>query len=104
MNTLAVSYGVGSGEIAIHTNIKEISFDLDNAIPCALIINELVSNCIKYAFQDNSNGEIQITLIAIDKDNGIGFPEDFDFDSVDTGFKSNQKYCRASTWWKYKNR
>lgn len=92
VNSLAVSYGIGSDEITIHTNIKEITFDLDNAIPCALIINELVSNCLKYAFPDERTGEIRITLNEINeeefelivKDNGTGLPENFNFDDITT--------------------
>lgn len=60
---------------------------IDTAIPCGLIINELVSNSLKYAFPDNRNGEICITfqksesgqLILTISDNGIGLPSNLDF-------------------------
>ena len=91
-DTLAISYGAGSGNISINTQINDISFDLENAVPCGLIINELVSNSLKYAFPDDREGEIRITLDSINeedleliiKDNGIGLPENFDFNSIDT--------------------
>lgn len=60
---------------------------IDTAIPCGLIINELVSNSLKYAFPDNRSGEICITfqesehkhfLLSI-SDNGIGLPSNLDF-------------------------
>lgn len=54
-------------------------------IPCGLIINELVSNALKYAFPKFFEGEIQIrlyqqdsNLILIIRDNGVGLPQDFD--------------------------
>jgi two-component sensor histidine kinase len=68
-------------------NIKDVLLDINTAIPCGLIINELVSNFLKYAFPDGREGEIQIKLYAskddtfslIVRDNGIGLPEDLDF-------------------------
>ena len=64
-----------------------ILLDIDAAVPCGLIINELVSNTLKHAFPNGRNGEIvvemtagqdqQITLLV--SDNGIGFPADVDF-------------------------
>jgi two-component sensor histidine kinase len=60
---------------------------IDVAIPCGLIINELVSNSLKHAFPAGKKGEIEISLSSIDedmiellaRDNGIGMPEGFDF-------------------------
>ncbi|HBL12561.1 MAG TPA: hypothetical protein DD379_14380, partial [Cyanobacteria bacterium UBA11162] len=61
---------------------------IDKAIPCGLIINELVSNSLKYAFEDHKEGEIGITLetrtesqlfILTISDNGVGLPEGLDF-------------------------
>ena len=57
---------------------------MKNAIPCGLIINELVSNSLKYAFPENRKGEIMITLNSTNadelvlkvSDNGIGMPEE----------------------------
>ena len=57
------------------------------AIPCGLIINELVSNSLKHAFLDGREGEIRIDLRSGNNgqlalmvgDNGVGFPKDFDF-------------------------
>lgn len=59
-------------------DIAELSFNMDMAIPCGLIINELVSNAIKYAFPNNETGKVNIILkeenqqnILIVHDNGI---------------------------------
>lgn len=61
-------------------------FDIDTAVPLGLILNELITNAFKYAF-DNSGGKLMITVKAenehsyslIVKDNGSGMPKDFDF-------------------------
>ena len=59
---------------------------IDTAIPCGLIINELVSNCFKYAFRDGRHGELRIGLVQNHdlytltvSDNGVGFPPGLDF-------------------------
>ena len=76
----------GSG-INLAVDIKDVYFGIDTAIPCGLIINELVSNCLKYAFPAGSQGIIEIALQPCGgdqfsltvRDNGIGFPADLDF-------------------------
>lgn len=76
------SYGINSNVISYKTKIDNIFLDIDTAIPCSLVINELISNSLKYAFVDGK-GEIQIEfhcdnyneLTLIIKDNGIGIPE-----------------------------
>ena len=69
--------------------VGDLELNLETAILCGLIINELVSNSLKYAFTDTENGEVNISLNLIDNryelmisDNGIGFPEDLDFKSA----------------------
>jgi two-component sensor histidine kinase len=70
----------------LNTQVEDVSLDIETAIPCGLIINELVSNALKYAFSDNLGGEIQVklyqekdqTLTLIVQDNGIGLPAEFD--------------------------
>jgi len=92
IDTLSESYDIGVNKILITTKIENISFDLENAIPCGLIINELVSNALKYAFPDGREGKIKITLNSITeedlelivKDNGIGLPKEFDINNIDT--------------------
>jgi PAS domain S-box-containing protein len=63
-----------------------ININLDYAIPCGLIINELITNILKYAFKPNQPGEIYTAISQNGKqihieisDNGIGFPENIDF-------------------------
>ena len=73
-------------------NVDTISFSIDLAIPLGLLINELVSNCLKHAFPDERKGEIQVDLhpdgrgqyVLTVSDNGAGFPGDVDFRNTDT--------------------
>ena len=71
--------------ISLDMELDEIAFDVDTAIPCGLILNELLTNALKYAFPDGRSGNIHITLRAAAeqatlsvRDTGIGFPEGFD--------------------------
>jgi two-component sensor histidine kinase len=73
-----ISYGANSNFIKLKIDIKDILLDISTSIPCGLIINELVSNSLKYAFP-KGKGEIIISFTYKDqvntlcvKDNGIG--------------------------------
>jgi two-component sensor histidine kinase len=59
--------------------------NIDTAIPLGLMVNELISNAIKYAFPDDRRGEIVIDITKdkneislLVRDNGVGIPENFD--------------------------
>jgi two-component sensor histidine kinase len=65
--------------------------NLDASIPCGLIINEIVSNSLKYAFPNNRDGIIFVTLKVDNNkvnieigDNGIGIPQDIDVKNTQT--------------------
>ena len=91
-NGLFVSYGVDTNKVSLNIDIKDVSIDLQNAIPCGLIINELVSNSLKYAFPNERGGNINISLHStgenelnlIISDDGVGIPEDLDIEQTDT--------------------
>jgi len=84
---LLQSYNAYPELIDISLNAEPIIVMIDTAIPCGLIVNELVSNALKYAFPNNREGLITISLTKspedevslIVADNGIGVPPDFDF-------------------------
>jgi len=66
--------------------LQPVALDLDLAIPCGLIINELITNSLKYAFEITGSGEVKIILSQSDdevkliiEDNGKGFPSTIDF-------------------------
>jgi len=81
------SYGANKGKIALIMDVNNISFNINSAIPCGLIINELVTNSLKHAFSDGVEGEIKIAIYSGNEnsielvvgDNGVGIPEDIDF-------------------------
>lgn len=88
---LRMSHGLDSGNITLTVEAAEKSLDIDTAIPCGLIVNELVSNSLKHAFPANGGGEIGVSLISAEgrnrlvvKDSGSGFPEGFDIKKTDT--------------------
>ncbi|HJZ11784.1 MAG TPA: sensor histidine kinase, partial [Acidobacteriota bacterium] len=84
------SYGVATDRVKLHIR-SDVHLDIDTAIPCGLIVNELISNALKYAFPDAGNGEITIDFTKDQsnysltvQDNGVGFPKDRDFRTVDS--------------------
>jgi len=88
---LFYSYSVKKGTIEPVLDIDDIKLNIETSVPCGLIITELVSNSLKYAFPDNQNGEIFVSLKIrgdeyelIIRDNGIGFPDNIDFRSTDS--------------------
>jgi two-component sensor histidine kinase len=85
------SYGVNYNIVQFKINSENISLDINTAIPCGLIINELVTNSIKHAFQGIIKGEIIIELKYEDnylkmnvQDNGVGFPEEMNLNNIKT--------------------
>ncbi|MCB9136613.1 MAG: hypothetical protein H6636_14405, partial [Anaerolineales bacterium] len=80
------SYQRSLGEIELKVEAAEIALDLDYAIPCGLILNELLTNALKYAFPKGRKGQLWIELTILPDqrvclkvaDNGIGLPEGFD--------------------------
>jgi len=79
------TYHSSSREIEITTELKDLYLNLDVAIPCGLIINELVTNSMKYAFPHNQKGNIKVSLLSDNEknlilsimDNGVGIPLNF---------------------------
>lgn len=71
--------------ITIHQDIENVPFNIDTAIPLSLIINEIITNCYKHAFENKTEGSISISIKKqndgcyklIIEDNGNGLPENF---------------------------
>jgi two-component sensor histidine kinase len=91
-NGLFSSYDIITGKITPKIDVENVSLGINSAIPCGLIINELLSNSLKYAFPDGKSGEVSISLHSIGDgyfelivaDNGIGIPEDIDFKKTES--------------------
>jgi PAS domain S-box-containing protein len=86
-NYLFEVYNVNRAQIACIVNAENIFVDINQAVPCSLILNEMLTNSLKYAFPGGRNGEITIDLtsdatnfILKYHDNGIGIPEGVTFE------------------------
>ncbi len=80
-----------AGRMKLDLDVGEIYLDIDRAIPCGLIINELLTNCLKHAFPDGQSGFVQIKLASkidkftiVVKDNGVGLPAETMPNSTET--------------------
>jgi len=77
------TYDVSSELVTLNVSVDDVTLGIDTAVPCGLILNELVSNSLKHAFQDKA-GEIEVgfhrgpddRFVLTVSDNGIGIPED----------------------------
>lgn len=89
------SYQSSSNQIEITYNLAPIELNIDQAIPCGLILNELLTNAVKYAFPDYKKGKINISVTEYNQvvtivfeDNGIGLPPDLNIEETPTlGFQ-----------------
>lgn len=90
-NYLFFAYDVRRTDIGLNLRVDEIYFAIDTALPCGLIVNELVTNSLKHAFTETKKGEITVSLTKEDgfknilmiKDNGSG-AEPIDFENSTT--------------------
>lgn len=75
------TYKIDDNDIHLQLEIADIQLDVDTLVPFGLIINELITNSLKYAFKENKSGQLSIKMIEDDddtiklriKDNGIGY-------------------------------
>lgn len=95
---LFLSYGVTERAVKLEIYVEDITLDISMVIPCALIINELVSNSLKHAFPESwkrsgGTGRIRIDLrrtsakdsiLLTVSDNGVGLPEGFEIENCTT--------------------
>lgn len=95
VNDLFYSYGKKMSVIKTSFHMEEVKIGLDTAIPCGLILNELVTNSLKYAFPEDRTGIITIKFRSEGEyfilkvlDDGVGVPEDIKLENKDTlGFQ-----------------
>jgi len=85
------SHKIKEGQIAPIIKIEDIMLNIETAVPCGLIISELVSNSLKHAFPHGKKGTIKVALTSQDElfkliisDNGIGFPKNLDFKNTNS--------------------
>ena len=84
---LVMSYSL-NGKVLLNTHLQQVHLVLDQAIPCGLILNELISNALKHAFPNDRPGIIRIDLELREEqvritvaDDGVGVAEDFHHDT-----------------------
>lgn len=86
LDYLSKTYTTTLASVEITVDVHDIELGIDQTVPCGLIVNELVSNVFKHAFNEKNTGKITIQMdklggkryVLTVKDNGIGLPEDFD--------------------------
>jgi PAS domain S-box-containing protein len=88
---LIQSYRLQNCHVDFVADVDEVEMSIDQAIPCGLIVNELVSNALKYAYTGRSKGKLAISLKEKNNriflqisDDGIGLPENFKFEKTDS--------------------
>lgn len=85
-------YELDESNIDMVIDIDDISLNIETAIPCGLIIDEIVANSLKYAFPNDRDGRIKIELHSLDEnklklvvsDDGVGIPDNVNPDNTDT--------------------
>ena len=99
---LFLTYDVDPDNIKLKRNIKDVYLDINIAIPCGMIISELVSNSLKYAFRKGQKGEITINFISTNNvyeltvgDDGKGLPKYLDFRNAESlGLQLVRLFCK----------
>jgi two-component sensor histidine kinase len=93
LKNLSHTENTNLNEISLISNIEDMYVNIETATPCGLIINELISNSIKYAFTPNNDDKkIFVTFKSLNdgylclnvSDNGMGLPEEFNINDSET--------------------
>ena len=86
------SYGMDQKRVQLRTQLQKVQLDIDAAISLGLIINEMITNVLKYAFPDDRAGVLDIVLQIINgkdleltvQDNGVGIPKKLNIDELNS--------------------
>lgn len=91
LDTIKLTFSEKDFKIDIDTKIDDVNLNINYAIPCGLILNELISNSFKHAFEEVDSGFISVEFVKKEKliylvvqDNGVGLPPDFNISKFDT--------------------
>lgn len=91
VSDLFYSYNILQDQINPLIDVEKIRFNMETAIPCGLIISELVTNSLKHAFPEKRKGEIRVSLkilnnkyVLVVSDDGVGLPNELDFKKTNT--------------------
>jgi two-component sensor histidine kinase len=91
VSDLFYSYNILEDQVKPVIDVKKVRLNMETAIPCGLIISELVSNSLKHAFPERRKGEVNVSLKVQDNeyelvvgDDGVGLPDELDFKNTNT--------------------
>lgn len=91
ISNLHNSFNINSSLVSMEMECEDILLNLDISIPCGLILNELISNALKYAFPNNRKGKIIVSvakqtdhIFMSVEDNGVGLPSDLDIKQAES--------------------
>jgi len=92
LNMISSSLIDSEKDIRVEKDIEPVTLVVSQAIPCGLLLNELITNCYKHAFEGRDEGLIKISIAKEDnehlllqiKDNGVGLPDDFNMANKST--------------------
>jgi two-component sensor histidine kinase/CheY-like chemotaxis protein len=86
-NNILTSYTLPASSVRVNLDVDDLSLSLDSAVPCGLILNELMSNCLKHAFPLGHSGTVHVgfhaagdQLCLVVRDDGVGMPADVDLE------------------------
>jgi two-component sensor histidine kinase len=90
-HNLIETYQNESCTVELIIEVEKMRLSLDDSVPCGLILNELISNALKYAFADRNEGSVTVRMeqhsdycVLEVRDDGIGFPENFAPEEVES--------------------
>jgi len=88
---LLQTFSISQDKVLFEIESPELKLNIDKANPLGLVLKELISNSLKYAFPAERKGEIYVTMKKLNKevdltvmDDGIGMPKDFDWKKSDS--------------------
>lgn len=93
-NNVLLAIGASAATVALEFSTQDVALPVDKAIPCGLILNELITNSLKHAFRDGRSGTIRVSLARVEdrvelevSDNGVGLPPSVDQTSGSLGLQ-----------------
>jgi two-component sensor histidine kinase len=92
MTSISNTYNIDPQRISIAVGAENIKLPIDTAIPCGLIVNELITNAVKHAFPEGRKGDILVRIAGVEtgkcilevKDNGVGIRKGLDIENAST--------------------
>ena len=101
VHSLFVSYNIEPEKITLLTDIDPLQIDVDTIIPLGLILNELISNSLKYAFTERDTGKLEVKLKQLNEnlllevnDDGKGLPEGWNKKTSSLGYQLIQSFVQ----------